>query len=66
MSGVEKKNRLNKGGKIESNWNEEPGDKYKNPFTVPVDHDIFALRDKEKMKKKKEREAQQLQKVGFL
>jgi len=36
---------------------------YKNPFTVPVDHDIFALRDKEKAKKKKEREAQQQQRV---
>lgn len=36
---------------------------YKNPFTVPIDHDIFALRDEEKAKKKKEREKQHQQKV---
>ena len=28
-------------------------EKDKNPFVVPVDHDIFALRDKEKQTKKK-------------
>jgi len=33
-------------------------DKDKNPFVVPIDHDIFALRDKEKQKKKQEREEQ--------
>lgn len=27
-------------------------DKDKNPFVVPIDHDIFALRDKEKQRKK--------------
>ena len=27
----------------------------KNPFKVPLDHDIFALRDKEKQKKKQVR-----------
>lgn len=34
-----------------------------NPFKVPLDHDIFALRDKEKQKKKEERSVQMQQKV---
>jgi len=34
-----------------------------NPFKVPRDHDIFALRDKEKQKKKEERTVQMQQKV---
>ncbi|XP_066912759.1 cilia- and flagella-associated protein 100-like [Clytia hemisphaerica] len=33
-------------------------DSKKNPFKVPLDHDIFALRDKEKQKKKQERQEQ--------
>lgn len=34
-----------------------------NPFKVPMDHDIFALRDKEKQKKKQERDEQMRQRV---
>ncbi|XP_057297161.1 cilia- and flagella-associated protein 100-like [Hydractinia symbiolongicarpus] len=37
--------------------------KARNPFKVPMDHDIFALRDKEKQRKKIEREVQKKQKV---
>lgn len=37
--------------------------KARNPFKVPMDHDIFALRDKEKQREKKEREVQKKQKV---
>ena len=55
---------VNKNDNFNNNNMADEG-KYKNPFTVPVDHDIFALRDKEKVKKKQEREAQQLQRVRF-
>jgi len=34
-----------------------------NPFTIPVDHDIFVLRDKEKQRQKQERDKQLKQKV---
>ena len=55
---------VNKNDNFNNNNNDMADEgKYKNPFTVPVDHDIFALRDKEKVKKKQEREAQQLQRV---
>lgn len=41
----------------------EDGSDVRNPFTVPSDHDIFALRDKEKEIKKKERQRQHQLKV---
>jgi len=49
--------------KVSSSGVSEEDKKTINPFKVPPDHDIFALRDKEKHKKKEERDKQLKQKV---